>query len=314
MLFRGVRNDAIIAYPSSKKEGTVDLYKWKNMDSVRELGRSVDPIKFHQHCYKHNFSIAPTKYVGTKLILETDFKYKNITLYHEGYVLKTVADTGYELRFTGSGSLIGSDHLTSLNDNPIKKICAIGGNYKVVILTTDGKLYSMFNFYSNTKYDPESNQIKFPEGTIVVDIDCTHGQVVALTDAGIVYKINMDADYVEDGLPLFVPLRPFTSPLISAIKCQQYRTIYKSIDGEFYADEMSADFYDDGTTTRDKNKLVQIKALSGLKVENFECSNYYVLAQVGTDDIYAVYIEEYGTEMDDEATKFDRNAPPNDYF
>lgn len=56
-------------------------------------------------------------------------------------------------------------------------------------------------------------------------------------------------------------------------------TIYKGINGEFYAGNMNVEFYDDGTgtVTHTDDKLVKIKALSKLNVNHFECSNYHAL-------------------------------------
>lgn len=319
MLVKSLRAHTLVICQNPDTYST-DLYKWKySQGSVGLVTSSVTPQNLYQTFYKHKFSVSETDYVGSRLTLltcELDDRYKNISIYDENRLTKTVADVGYEMRFVATGSLIGSKYLTALNGQLIKKICSNSGKFKVIIFTADGKMHALDNFDSDIEYDLTDKQIVFPEGEVVTDIDCNHTEVIALTESGAIYKINLDA---EEELPFLVPIRPFIEPLIAAISCQQYRTIYQSVDGQIYSDNISKQ--DENDETNDEineineiisnekyiaklNKLVKIEALSNIKVVCFECSNYSILALSEEGILYSVSIDEYGFEIDQSASEF----------
>lgn len=133
------------------------------------------------------------------LIANSDGDNMNITLYHNGTQLETVADACGE-HFIVTGALVDSDHITRLNSMPIKKFCALGGKQKIVILTICGKIYALDNFDSDKQYDLTNCQIKVPNDEFIDDIDCGH-HIVALTINGGVYKIDQSS---SSGEPAYV--------------------------------------------------------------------------------------------------------------
>lgn len=288
LMFKGTGSHAIIAVPECKGLMSLLKIKYCQKGETDYIKTSVKPIEFHTYFNKYRNFVTKSVYDGTRIhIKSSDEHHKDILLYHNETLFGTVAHTGRELRFVATGSLVESDHITKINGIPIKKICAIGGQYKVVLLTTCGKLFALEEFDSDKQYDLATCRIVMPNNVSVTDIDCTYDCIVALSET-VVYKITQN----EQGFPLFAPVK--SNSLITAIKCQQYRTIYQTIDG----------LYADGISGRD-NDLVHIDALNNMTIEKFECTNYHILALDSNGDLYSVAIDEYGFEIDETPTKLD---------
>lgn len=74
--------------------------------------------------------------------------------------------------------LVDSDHITTLNSMPIKKICIVNEFYAIIILTMCGKIYALDEFDFSKEYDLTKSQNDIPNNEFVDDFDYSFSVVV----------------------------------------------------------------------------------------------------------------------------------------
>jgi hypothetical protein len=267
----------VITTVTNKLTGSMDMYKIKNIEEqnmliaekIKCIAENIKPMDFYRY-HDDNYNITNVDHKKTRFIAGRNEQKINITLCHDGTEFKTIIDGTIGTCFIATGLLINSDHITTINSMPIKKICIINGYYKIVILTMCGKIYVLDEFDSDNEYNTAD---KIPCDEIVDDIEYSYS-IIALTKNGNVYKISNYKYKCETTL---------IASSMKAIKCQHYRTVCQSTDGNIYVDHLCY--------TED---FVKIGCLSNINIKQFECLDDHILIIDDKHNLYKIYISTDG--------------------
>lgn len=266
-----------VVFASSNDNG-VGLYEYslendlgKDPICINESINSTDFYNYFQH-----IKVSETECDSSRVIIEFDDKtgYYIILIYYNNTVMK-IKKNNRESCLKLSGEIVNSDHITSINGDHISKICI--SICIIMILTKSGKLYLLNNFDSDKSYDLSKIQICHTEK--IVDIDCNYIEDIFLTETG--KLVNAVYYHCSNDGKLYHILVNIDSE-VDTFKCLRNKVVYKKNNGEFYV-------------TNPNRKISQF---DNLRIVNFECSDYYIIAQDDDDNLYAVRVSYYNSFSD----------------
>lgn len=289
-MFRGFDEHIVVISANENNKPCLNRLKYSDTDTINLIKENAESSDLFKYFDKYLRFEETSCYSRTRFVVSTDSDIANITLFHNNVVLKTTKHAKGEIRFVATGDLIGLDCLTYLNDLPIKKVCVIGGKYKIGILSECGKLFLMNSFDSDQTYDLTSLQTLFPNEEKIVDINCTYNSIIALTDTSDVYNIYQRLN--NKNYPIDLPVK-ISEEIghVAEIGCHLYHVIMKTCDGNFY---FKSDY-----------RNSKLDAFNGFNIVKFDCNDYYTVALDDKGDLYTHHIEEYGFDVDAELTKLD---------